>query len=279
MSIHRAALACLLFATLRPATAVDDARRARQDRLEFMKARLAEFELQSDRNPPSPIVLADEPALRWTNPVRGVNGDGATFLWLRGGRPAALATVSIRTGGKVFREFALLDDEPLRASRKGRIVWSPRKNGLPFGPLEDAPAPAGSGALRLAQMRTLARRFRVDLLKGKPVEARLLSRPLIRYAEPDAGVQDGAVFAFVEATDPEVILILEARRAEAHPDGRWLFSLARMTSPGVEVRLGDRVVWSAPPYWKNPRSPIDSYVEAYEGVYGETRSNAPGARK
>ena len=77
---------------------------------------------------------------------------------------------------------------------------------------------------------------------------------------------DGAVFAFAEGTDPEVLVILEARRDADHPEGRWSYSVARMTSPGVEVRLGDPVVWSGLPYWNNPRSRDDAYGEAYLGL-------------
>src|SRR4051794_646124 len=85
----------------------DDAKVERQRRLDFMKAKLGEFGLKAVGPPETPLVLADEPALRWTNPVRGAQGDGATFFWMDGARPVAVATISIRDGGKVFREFAL----------------------------------------------------------------------------------------------------------------------------------------------------------------------------
>ena len=44
-----------------------------------------------------------------------------------------------------------------------------------------------------------------------------MPQPLLRYAAPDSGVIDGAVFAFAEATDPEALLILEARRGSIPP--------------------------------------------------------------
>lgn len=245
----------------------DDAKVERQRRLDFMKAKLGEFKLEVVGPPSVPLVLAPEPALRWTNPVRGVDGDGATFFWMEGARPVAVATISIRAGGKVFREFALIGDRPVEARRGGNVVWSPRKNSLPFGPLLDAPAPAKAPAQRLSQLRTMARRFRVDLIKGKPVEGRLLPQPLVRYAAPEAGVIDGAVFAFAEATDPEALLILEARRDPDHPEGRWFFSVARMTSPQAEIRLGESLVWTGLPYWSNPRSRDDPYSEAYLGLF------------
>jgi hypothetical protein len=245
----------------------DPAKQGRQQRLEFMKGKLAEFELQAEGPPMVPLKLADEPSLRWTNPIRGVHGDGSRFFWLDGSRPVAVATVSIRSEGKVFREFALLGDRPIAASRGGKVVWSPRKNSIPFGPLADAPDPSKTPNQRLTQLKELARRFRVSIIKGKLVEGRLMPQPLIRYAAVDSGVIDGAVFAFAEATDPEALLILEARRDPSHPDGLWTFSFARMTSPQVEVRLGDRLLWTGLPYWNNARSEEDAYVEAFEGVY------------
>jgi hypothetical protein len=60
---------------------------------------------------------------------------------------------------------------------------------------------------------------------------------------------------------------LEARRDSDYPDGRWFFSVARMTSPQLEIRLGDALIWTGLPYWNNPRSKDDPYVEAFEGVY------------
>ena len=272
MRMLRLALIGLLALAIRP-VAADDAKSddaiklGRRQRLEFMKAKLAAFELRTEGPPPVSLKLADEPALRWTNPIRGVQGDGATFFWSEGGRPVAVATVSIRTEGKVFREFALLGDRPIEAKREDRVVWTPRKNAIPFGVLAEAPTPAKSPAQRLSQLKEMARRFRVSIIKGKPVEGRLMPQPLLRYAAPESGVIDGAVFAFAETTDPEALLLLEARRDEAHPEGRWMFSVARMTSPKVEVRLGDELLWTGLPYWNNPRAKDDPYVEAYEGVF------------
>jgi hypothetical protein len=253
-----------------------DARPENQHRLDYMKATLGEFQLEADREPPIPLVLGKEPVLRWTNPLHFGQVDGATFFWFQGVRPVAAATISIRAKGRVFREFALLGDEPLLARRPERVLWSPRKNGLPFGPLADAPPPARSPALRLTQMRTLARRFHVGLIRAKRVEGRLLSQPLSRYSDPGAGLLDGGVFAFVEATDPEVLLVLEARRDDAHPEGHWRFSFARMTSQPVEVELEKETVWTASSYWNNPRSKNDSYVEAFEGTYEAEAAASPG---
>jgi hypothetical protein len=238
----------------------------RQQRLAFMRNTLAEFTFEVERDPPLPITLPEEPVLTFTNPVRSEVG-GATFFLLRQGRPVAAGAVSIRPQGRVFHEFTLLGDEPIVSRRRGAVEWSPRKNGRPFAPIEGADIPAASAALRLTQMRRLAQRFRLRVLRANPIETRLLTQPLARYVNPDAKSQDGAVFAFVEATDPEVFLMREARPDDLHPKGRWQFSLAKMTSQPIEVDLDNQRIWSVPGYYRRPRSQDDPYIEAYDTIY------------
>jgi hypothetical protein len=90
------------------------------------------------------------------------------------------------------------------------------------------------------------------------VELRLLPQPLFRY-EPDREVPDlvdGALFAFVQGTDPQSLLILEARR-----DGTkvgWHFAFARLASGAVAARYHQREVFSVPKYdfqRRDPRMP------------------------
>jgi hypothetical protein len=60
-----------------------------------------------------------------------------------------------------------------------------------------------------------------------------------RYASEEDHVVDGALFALVEVTDPEVWVLLEARR-----DGErlaWHYALARMNADAIEVRLDDKL--------------------------------------
>ena len=52
---------------------------------------------------------------------------------------------------------------------------------------------------------------------------------------------DGGVFAFVQGTDPEAILLLEAVHADGRP--RWQYAFARATSAALEARLDKPVVW------------------------------------
>ena len=48
---------------------------------------------------------------------------------------------------------------------------------------------------------------------------------------------------FVDTTDPEMFVLLEATTEEG-PDAQWRFTLARMSSLPQKVRLDDKEIWS-----------------------------------
>ncbi|MBC8350581.1 MAG: hypothetical protein H8E66_01255 [Planctomycetes bacterium] len=245
----------------------EEAETNKQQRLDFIRTTLARFEVETVDDTAKQLTLSVEPALWYTNPVRSATGTGATFFWLDGVRPVAAVSASIRDSGRVFRETSLLQDVPLRATRDGKLVWSPKRIAKPWAILPDAPQPGKNDPQRLIQMRAIVRRFEARLLKGdmEPGELRALSRPIYRYTDPAVGIVDGVVFGLVEATDPEALLLLEAHADDA--GGSWQYTIARMTSRPSEVRLDGRELWETDAYWKNPRSKEDPYMEAYDSQY------------
>jgi hypothetical protein len=95
-------------------------------------------------------------------------------------------------------------------------------------------------------MRELARRFRAASYKpDAPNELRLLSQPLYRYPKETAEVLDGALFAFTEANDPEVFLLLEAVALDNGKRHEWRYALARSTTFRITVHLDGREVFAA----------------------------------
>jgi hypothetical protein len=112
-------------------------------------------------------------------------------------------------------------------------------------PLAEAPAPAASKTLRMSQMRELAKRFEAtdDFQGGSRWELRLLPTPLHRYGGEDQSVADGALFAFAHGTDPETLLLLEARRQNGALE--WQYGLAPMTGYALQVKDRGQFVWSA----------------------------------
>ena len=124
--------------------------------------------------------------------------------------------------------------QPITARFGSDLIWSPTAPGLAFQPLEDAEAPAENAPRRLAQMRNLAREFRVEIDEqaGVTSQLRLLTQPLLRYEPADGPTNDGAIFAFNAGQDPDALLIIEARAMEGRT--RWEFGFGRLHF--VEIR-------------------------------------------
>ncbi|HLJ10109.1 MAG TPA: hypothetical protein VKU82_02915 [Planctomycetaceae bacterium] len=196
--------------------------------------------------------------LRWANQTRG-SVDGATYIWTNRGRPVA-AACCYPWYGDICDNFQSLARAPIRAELEGRIVWQPKGAGIEFQKVPDSPIPADSAGSRLRQMKNLARSFSVTLLGwavGDPdrEEMRLLQQPIYRYELDESKLLDGALFAFVQGTDPEALLMLETVPTKSD-EGRfeWQFAFARRTSGWLEARHGSQVVWNADknPEWRDP---------------------------
>jgi hypothetical protein len=197
--------------------------------------------------------------LRWSQPVRG-GDDGAVYVWLDEGRPAMIGAIfawPLPDGDRVVtHEMHALTTTPMRAQYQEKEVWSLEKPALEFKRIPGAPAPATAPNQRLTQMRTLGREFTARSIDEKEGEweLRLLGQPLYRYevvnsAEPRVAPEgsrgdellDGAILSFVQGTDPEILLVFEARR-----DGKksyWNYALARFSDFQLIVKHKEAEVW------------------------------------
>ena len=106
--------------------------------------------------------------------------------------------------------------------------------------------PAETERQRTRQMRSLSEGFRAsDNFKEKGwSELRLLPTPILRYGVSGTEPFDGALFAFVLGTDPEVFLFLEARSGKEGPE--WQYALAPMTVFAVKGSYRGKAVWQLP---------------------------------
>jgi hypothetical protein len=185
--------------------------------------------------------------------------DGATYIWTNRGRPIA-AVCCYPWYGDICDNFQSLAHVPIRAERDGKIAWQPKVAGVSFQKVPAAPVPADSAASRLRQMKSVARTFSATLLGWAPgdpdrEELRLLQQPVYRYESDERDLLDGALFAFVQGTDPEALLMLEAvPTGPGADDFEWKFAFARRTSGWLEARYGDQVIWKAEknPEWRDP---------------------------
>ncbi len=192
------------------------------------------------------LMLRMEPILRWTNPVPERQMRGDVFVWTDDERPAAVLCLFEMTEGNVTREyheFSSLATGGLVTTGDSPHQWLPGTSQLKMAPLPEAPFPADGPRSRLTQMRELASQFTCEkrTRTGEVRTLRLLSQPLVRYESGTNGVIDGALFAFVEATDPELFLLLEIRRDIA--TYHWHYGLARMASVGMKASLANKAVW------------------------------------
>jgi hypothetical protein len=191
------------------------------------------------------LALEAKPLLTYSNPVRG-DVYGNVFVWTLQGRPEVIGAIfDFRSESKLDSELHMLSHRGAVGCREGEKFWSPDQPGAKFAALPAAPVPAESAAARLRQMRDLAKKFTVERdhpEQGKG-EVRLLSQPIYRYSSKEAGILDGAIFAFVEGTDPEAYLLLEATAA-GKP--QWQFAFARMNIVEFRALYGGKEVWKVP---------------------------------
>ena len=194
--------------------------------------------------------LRPQPVLRWRNVVRGQVGEAMMVVWPHNGRPVAMASI-YPWNGKMTHEFDSLSREhKLIARDKDRVIWSPETAGVEFKNVPKAPKPGKTAPERLRQMKAIAEGFQATMTGWQADNSdqevlRLLPRPLHRYdlknaKDPDPKLLDGALFAYVLGTDPEVVLVLEAIGTAEKAD--WQYAFARATSGGLEVKMGKEVV-------------------------------------
>jgi hypothetical protein len=219
------------------------------------------YSLAPDSAPDRPLELKKEPVFEWSNPAREAQGQqGAVFLWLHEGRPAALGCFfsypyDKLPGRKVNHELHALDPEKLVVKRDEYNQWKPQA-GLARKKLPDAAPPAATAGARLLQMRRLAKEFAGHSIDrdGKRWQLRLLPTPLYRYPAASSGVTDGALFALMSSagTDPEVLLLLEAKEADGKL--RWECALGRFSDWELHVSRKDKEVFASIPSEENPFS-------------------------
>jgi hypothetical protein len=225
-----------------------------------MKRMASRYEVAAGKEGETKLGLTAEPLLRWSNPERG-GIDGCLYFFTDNDRPQAALTIYPTNDGKAWNhEFQSLAERELVAKKKGTVVWAPDQPGLEFKPLPKAPAPADSAGGRLVQLRALADRFSATVtFRGDKSTLRRLAAPVYRYGEQKRDPLDGAVFVFAQATDPEILLLLEARVSGG--TAQWHYALARQTMWIVEVDLDGRQVWAVEKWDRATAKPQQTYFD------------------
>lgn len=203
-----------------------------------------------------------EPVLRWTNPSAG-RVYGNTYLWLQNGRPVVVGCLfrNVVPWNTFNGELSALAGTKLVARRDDKVMWEP-KGEWKWIAVPSASAPAETAAQRLIQMKALAAEFVVELLdtrnvvRGEDQTPRLLPKPLYRYDATQTKTLDGALFAFVIGTDPELVVLIETDTAEKKP--QWRFGVGRMNRDTVRLKHKGTTVWEVESFREH--KPEDPYL-------------------
>jgi hypothetical protein len=251
-----------------------DPREKRARLLEIYKGEAARYTIYRDAAQSEMLTLRVEPVYVWTNPVRSNGTDGAVFVWTCRGRAEVIGSFfSFPATGprRLYHELHSLATTVLDVSRAGDapLAWQPEAPGITLAPIAGAPVPAPSPVRRLAQMRTLSGEFSARSLdfQGRHWDLRLLPQPLYRYESTDPEILDGAVFSFVTSagTDPEILLIIEARSPGAGGAPSWHYALGRFSDLDLWVQHKGKEVYTA------ARIPFNSPEQDPKGRYRSFR--------
>jgi hypothetical protein len=240
------------------ATADDRAKEEAAEAEKLCVDELAHWKLSADG-----VALDNpkEPVLRWTNPSSG-RVYGNTYVWLQNGRPVVVGGMyrDFHPWNTFMGELTALTGTKLVAKRDDKVLWNPNEE-WKWHALPGAAAPAATAGQRLIQMKTLVGEFAVEVLdmrnvpKGEAQTPRLLPKPLYRYDAEQTKTLDGALFAYVIGTDPELLLLLECDTAVEKP--AWRFGVGRMNRDAIRLKRDRETVWEVESRRKH--SPEDAY--------------------
>ncbi len=208
-------------------------------------------------------VLQTKPLFRWQNPVSGANG--AVFVWSWQDRPVVLAKTHLNDLKQHYVEsMSAATSRPFEVRRDGALYWSPDDREISPQAVTNVEIPAEIASIRLTQMRAIARRYRLTSFWGEENrsewELRLLSTPLLRYASPEAGVIDGALFGFAQGTNPEAVLVVEA--TESATGKNWVAYPVRLSGYAIKAWRDEQLILDVPKLQSTTRNL--SYFNFYE---------------
>lgn len=194
--------------------------------------------------------IVAEPVFRWQNLSRANGQSGAMFVWTHAGRPYVIGGVFSNPENKrrvIMHEFHALGPERLfPVFRESESKWLPGA-GVELRPLPNSPKVEESASKRLLQLRAIARDFSANSTDNEKQrwELRLLPKPLYRYDKSQDEVVDGALFAFVSdaGTDPEIILVLEARQTDGKTE--WFYRGVRLSISDLYLDYKGERIWTS----------------------------------
>lgn len=189
--------------------------------------------------------LKSEPILRYTDPQRAFP-DAGLWIWTIDGLPVGFSKLE-RLGNATAPSWqyclSVVNDDQVAVRWTEGITWKSREAAFKFRGTNDKDIPQKTAALRLAQLRNIANRFRATTyVRGADrEEMRLLAQPIHRYANSELSVVDGAVFGLVSnGTNPDALLLVQVRLAGKDRQPVWEYGCLGMTGDEVVFELDDK---------------------------------------
>src|SRR5262245_14574353 len=205
------------------------------------------WEMALENRDQTVAIVEPKPGLRWSWSNDG-RYYGDVYIYTVNQRPVAIMQFFqwFQPIQGVYFSGTSLSDVPMKATRAGRVMWSPRKNDIVIRDVPDARLPESTPAARLVQMRRIAEKFhfevqdkRVTIVKR---QLRFLSQPIFRFGEKTEDILDGAIFAYVATSnDPAAMVILEAVRGK--DESRWRYGIPRSWSFAAKAVYDGKTVW------------------------------------
>lgn len=212
--------------------------------LKLARSEAAEYEFRTGEERTVDLKFHAKPLLRWSNPVAG-EIYGGLFIWTADGRPEIAASLFkwYSPYTHMTHEFQSLSTDGIVGTKNGKTIWKCRAAGIQRKPVPEALQVAGTPPRRALQMRRIAAGFSAHEIDKEATrrELRLLRQPIYRYKSPARDVIGGGLFAFVLATDPELLLLIEARKTQDGP--QWHYALARLNFVALRAEYRDKPVW------------------------------------
>jgi hypothetical protein len=118
---------------------------------------------------------------------------------------------------------------------------------------------ATTKSARTLQLKQLARRFDAhQFWDEQRYELRLLPQSLYRYEDEKAGILDGAIYALVHGTNPEVLLLIEAQ-ASGDNAAQWKVAFGSLAAARCVVRLDGKEIWNCALHQGGPADPRQGF--------------------
>jgi hypothetical protein len=225
--------------------------------------------------------VVEDSILNWSDSARHPDliVPGTTWIWHHKGRPVFIGEIYGRKDsvGAWILFACNLSPNQLRFSDE-RLKTTLTKSYYDPKEISDSPVVAKTKSERTFQMRHLAERFDAHQFWEERFELRLLPKPIYRYEDADGRLVDGAVYALVHGTNPEVLLLIEAHAAD---DGsaRWKVGFGTLAGARCVVRLDGKEYWTCPKHTGDPADPRQGLTKFVPVADLESSPDGPQSSK